>query len=81
MPFGILNLDPNRALQSLGLAHDEGECVAAEVLQCVPVGDDAGVTGHNDLRGAVLADDGLDAWKGQDLPVDVVPMNFLPLRV
>jgi hypothetical protein len=67
VPFGILDLDPDGALQSLGLAHHEGQGVVAKILQGVPVRNDAGVSGHNDLSSAVVADDGPDLRKGHDL--------------
>jgi hypothetical protein len=67
VPFGILDLDSDGTIQRLRLAHDEGQGVAAKVLQGLPGRDDAGITGDDDLSGSVVADDGPDIWKGQDL--------------
>jgi hypothetical protein len=58
--FGVLDADPDGALQRLGFAHDKGQGVLAQVLQRLPCRDDAGVACDDDLGGAVVADDGLD---------------------
>ena len=71
--FGVLDLDPDRALERLRFADDEGQGVVAEVLQGFPGRDDAGVARDDDLGGAVVADDGLDAGKGHELALVQYP--------
>ena len=65
--FGVLDADPDGALEGLRFADDEGQGVVAEFLHGVSGGDDAGVARDDDLGGAVVPDDGPDVGKGHNL--------------
>jgi hypothetical protein len=67
VPFGILDLDPDGALQCLRFDHDEGQGTAAEFLHGVSGRNDAGVPRDDNFGGAIVADDGPDVGKGHDL--------------
>jgi hypothetical protein len=67
VPFGVLDLDPDGALERLRLAHNKSQGVVAKILQGLPGGNDAGVARDDDLGGAVIADHGPDLRKGHGL--------------
>jgi hypothetical protein len=80
VPFGVLDPDPDGALERLCLAHHKSQCIVAQILQGVSGRNDAGITRDDNLSGPVMADHGPDSRKGHDLG-RCSTHELFPLRV